>query len=94
MAGKKHVDALKTFDTIYVITLGGPGTSSETINILLEGIVDTCLCGILFWAWGFAFMFGAGNGFIGKQYFMLHGAVQHALYHAGQIAILKKAPRK
>jgi uncharacterized damage-inducible protein DinB len=24
-------------------------------------------------------------------YFMLHGVVQHALYHAGQIAILKKA---
>jgi uncharacterized damage-inducible protein DinB len=24
-------------------------------------------------------------------YFMLHGAVQHALYHAGQIALLKKA---
>jgi hypothetical protein len=24
-------------------------------------------------------------------YFMLHGAVQHALYHAGQLAILKKA---
>jgi|SRR5262245_17506279 len=24
-------------------------------------------------------------------YFMLHGAVQHALYHAGQIAVLKKA---
>jgi uncharacterized damage-inducible protein DinB len=23
-------------------------------------------------------------------YFMLHGAVQHALYHAGQIALLKK----
>ena len=29
------IDALKAFDTIYVITLGGPGTSSETINILL-----------------------------------------------------------
>jgi multiple sugar transport system permease protein len=29
------IDALKTFDTIYVITLGGPGTASETINILL-----------------------------------------------------------
>jgi multiple sugar transport system permease protein len=29
------IDALKTFDTIYVITLGGPGTSSETINIML-----------------------------------------------------------
>ena len=29
------IDALKTFDSIYVITLGGPGTASETINILL-----------------------------------------------------------
>jgi multiple sugar transport system permease protein len=29
------IDALKTFYTIYVITLGGPGTSSETLNILL-----------------------------------------------------------
>jgi multiple sugar transport system permease protein len=29
------IDALKTFDTIYVITLGGPGTASETLNILL-----------------------------------------------------------
>lgn len=26
-------------------------------------------------------------------YVMLHGAVQHALYHAGQIALLKKAVR-
>lgn len=25
-----------------------------------------------------------------SYYFMLHGAVQHALYHAGQIALLKK----
>jgi multiple sugar transport system permease protein len=29
------IDALKTFDTIFVITNGGPGTSSETINMLL-----------------------------------------------------------
>ena len=52
----------------------GFARSRETVNILLEGIVDTCLCGILFWAFGFAFMFGAGNGFIGHQYFFLHGA--------------------
>jgi hypothetical protein len=26
-------------------------------------------------------------------YFMLHGVAQHELYHAGQIAILKKAVR-
>ena len=37
----------------------------ETVNVLLEGIVDTCLCGILFYAWGFAWMFGHGNGLIG-----------------------------
>jgi Amt family ammonium transporter len=51
----------------------GFARSRETVNILLEGIVDTCLCGILFWAFGFAFMFGSGNGFIGHQYFFLHG---------------------
>ena len=29
------IDALKTFDTIFVISQGGPGTASETINIYL-----------------------------------------------------------
>ena len=31
----RTIDALKTFDTIYVITSGGPGTASETINLYL-----------------------------------------------------------
>ena len=31
----RTIDALKTFDTIYVITGGGPGTASETINLYL-----------------------------------------------------------
>jgi len=31
----RMIDALKTFDTIYVITQGGPGTASETINLYL-----------------------------------------------------------
>ncbi len=31
----RGVDALKAFDTIFVISNGGPGTSSETVNILL-----------------------------------------------------------
>ncbi len=30
----RTVDALKTFDIIYVITEGGPGTASETLNVL------------------------------------------------------------
>ncbi len=40
--------------------------SRETVNVLMECIVDTCLCGLLFYAWGFAFMFGHGNGLIGN----------------------------
>ncbi len=31
----RTIDALKAFDIIYVITQGGPGTASETINIFL-----------------------------------------------------------
>jgi ammonium transporter, Amt family len=48
--------------------------SRETVNVLMECIVDTCLCGLLFYAWGFAFMFGAGHPLIGLQYFFLNGA--------------------
>ncbi len=51
----------------------GFARSKETVNVLLEGLVDTCLCGILFWAWGFAWMFGSGNGFIGNEFYFLQG---------------------
>jgi Amt family ammonium transporter len=39
--------------------------SRETVNVLVECVFDTCLCGLLFYTWGYAFMFGQGNGFIG-----------------------------
>src|SRR4051812_3096921 len=45
--------------------------SRETVNVLMECIVDTCLCGLLFYAFGFAFMFSHGNGFIGYHWFFL-----------------------
>ena len=48
--------------------------SRETVNVLMECIVDTCLCGLLFYAFGFAFMFSHGNGFIGHQWFFLKDA--------------------
>jgi Amt family ammonium transporter len=54
----------------------GFARSRETVNILLECVFDTCLCGVLWWGIGFAFMFGAGNGVIGHQYFFLHGMTQ------------------
>jgi Amt family ammonium transporter len=52
----------------------GFARTREVSNVMLSCIADTCLCGLLFWAFGFAFMFGTGNGWIGHQYFFLHGA--------------------
>ena len=49
----------------------GFSRTRESVNVMLEGIVDTSLCGILFYCWGFAWMFGSGNGFIGNQYYCL-----------------------
>ena len=51
----------------------GFARTRETVNVILEGIVDTCLCGVLFYAWGFAFMFSHGNGFIGYHVVLLAG---------------------
>ncbi len=50
--------------------------SRETVNVLMECVVDTCLCGLLFYAWGFTFMFSHGNGLIGLNWFFLQGAPQ------------------
>lgn len=60
--------------------------SRETVNVLMECIVDTCLCGILFYAWGFAFMFSHGNGLIGMNWFFLQGAP--ATYETTGVAFL------
>ena len=64
----------------------GFSRSRETVNVLTECIVDTFLCGLLFWAFGFAFMFGEGNGLIGHQFFFLHGAP--ATYGSTGVAFL------
>ena len=34
----RTIDALKSFDIIYAITQGGPGTASETINLYLYSV--------------------------------------------------------
>ena len=60
--------------------------SRETVNVLMECVVDTCLCGILFYAFGFAFMFSHGNGFIGYHWFFLQGAP--ATYETTGVAFL------
>jgi Amt family ammonium transporter len=60
--------------------------SRETVNVLMECIVDTCLCGILFFAFGFAFMFSHGNGFIGYHWFFLQNTP--ATYESTGVAFL------
>src|SRR5262249_48175972 len=50
----------------------GFARSKESVNVMMECIFDTCLCGILYWAVGFAFEFGVGNGIIGHSFFFLH----------------------
>ncbi len=58
----------------------------------MECIVDTCLCGLLFYAFGYAFMFGHGNGFIGwgdadgNAWWFLHNAP--ATYECTGVAFL------
>jgi ammonium transporter, Amt family len=60
--------------------------SRETVNVLMECVVDTCLCGLLFYAFGFAFMFSHGNGFIGYHWFFLQNAP--ATYESSGVAFL------
>src|SRR5215813_2052934 len=60
--------------------------SRETVNVLMECIIDTCLCGILFFAFGFAFMFSHGNGFVGYHWFFLQDAP--ATYEATGVSFL------
>jgi len=57
----------------FVMLESGFARSRETVNILVEGIADTCICGVTFWLWGFAFMFCSCSPWIGTTGFMLHG---------------------
>lgn len=70
----------------FVMLEAGFARSKETVNVLLECIFDTAICGILFWAIGYAFMFSHGNGFIGKNWFFLSGAP--ATYETTGVPIL------
>ncbi len=58
----------------FVMLEAGFARTKETVNVLMECIFDTCLCGFLFWAIGYGFMFSEGNGFIGMKWFFLQGA--------------------
>jgi ammonium transporter, Amt family len=80
-----HINAINTVWTLvaaylvfcmqvgFVMLETGFARSRESVNIMVEGIADTCICGVTFWLWGFAFMFCPGTPWIGTTGFMLHG---------------------
>lgn len=87
-AAVKAADVVSPLNTVWVLVCAflvffmqagfmaleaGFSRSRETVNILLECIFDTCLCGILYWAFGFALQFGAGNALFGHEFFFLQG---------------------
>ncbi len=87
-AAVKAADVVNPLNTVWVLVTaflvffmqagfmmleGGFARTRDVSNIMIECIVDTALCGILFYAFGFAFMFGPGNGWIGYHYFFLQG---------------------
>jgi ammonium transporter, Amt family len=98
LKGNDIVNPLNTFWTllaaflVFAMQVGftmleaGFCRSRETVNVLMECIVDTCLCGILFYAIGFAFMFSHGNGLIGTHWFFLQGVP--ATYESTGVAFL------
>jgi hypothetical protein len=51
--------------------------SEARLAEMVDGLADDQLAGMV-----------AGKGY--SLYFLLHGVVQHNVYHAGQIALLKK----
>jgi Amt family ammonium transporter len=87
-AAIKATDVINPLNTVWVLVTaflvffmqagfmmleGGFARTREVSNIMIECIIDTGLCGILFYAFGFAFMFGPGNGWIGYHFFFLQG---------------------
>jgi len=70
----------------FVMLEAGFARRREAVNVLIECALDTAICGISFWAIGYAFMFSEGNGFIGQKWFFLQGAPE--TYGATGVALL------
>ncbi len=51
--------------------------SKNTGNIVMKNLLDFCVGSLVFWAVGFAVMFGRGNGFLGFSGFFLEGDFAH-----------------
>ncbi|GAB4558000.1 MAG: ammonium transporter [Anaerolineae bacterium] len=57
----------------FAMVEAGLTRAKNTVNILTKNLLDFCIGGLAYWAFGFALMFGAGNAFIGLTGFFLAG---------------------
>jgi len=46
-------------------------------NIIMKNLMDFSVGSLIYWICGFAFMFGAGNAFMGTKGFFLSGSFEH-----------------
>ena len=53
-------------------------------NVMFKNVIDACIGGLVWWAWGFAFAYGDTSeekgGFIGDHYFFGMGLEKDAKY--------------
>ncbi len=53
----------------------GFSRAKNSINVAIKNLIDFCLSGLIYWAFGFAIMFGSSYfGFFGKSMFLLDGS--------------------
>jgi Amt family ammonium transporter len=57
----------------FALLEAGSTRSRNAGSVFMKNLMDFCMCGLAFWAFGFALMFGAGNSFFGTEGFFLAG---------------------
>jgi ammonium transporter, Amt family len=88
MEGFSTADVVIAINTMWVIVTGmlvffmqlgfgmleaGLIRTKNVTNILIKNVLDFSIASVVYWAFGYAFMYGAGNMLIGSTFFFLHG---------------------
>jgi len=83
----ENADIIMGLNTVWVLVTGflvffmqagfglleaGLTRAKNACNILTKNFLDFCMASLGFWAIGYAIMYGAGNGFMGRSGFFLH----------------------
>lgn len=63
----------------FALVEAGFTQSKNAVNILMKNFADFMIASLVFFCVGYAFMFGAGNGFIGLDHFALEGVTNDAI---------------